>query len=102
VRDLERLNRGELDRKTYLRRLDRNAASLVPVPVYSSQGGQPTGDREYQGLACPNGCDPQVPGPGSAVVMFHEQFPASEPDGGGVSGNDSYSGNRHQRNRRSL
>ena len=65
-------------------------ASLVPVPIYSSQDGQPTGNREYQGLACPNDCDAQVPGPGSAVVMF---LPASEPDGG-LSGNGSYSGNR--------
>ena len=50
----------------------------------SSQDGQPTGQREYQTLACAGGCDVQVPGPGVAVVMFNKPLPAGEPDGGGL------------------
>jgi len=59
----------------------------------SSQDGQPTGRREYQGLACSAGCDVRVPGPGVAVVMFNKQLPADEPSGGGLPGSDSSSGN---------
>ena len=60
----------------------------------SSQDGQPTGSREYQNLACANGCDVQVPGPGAAVVMFNKQLSASEPNGGGLPGtNEPSSGN---------
>ena len=54
----------------------------------SSQDGQPTGQREYQSLACAGGCNVQVPGPGVAVVMFNKDLPASEPNGGGLSGTD--------------
>ena len=50
----------------------------------NSQDGQPTGQREYQSLACAGGCDVQVPGPGVVVVMFNKPLPAGEPDGGGL------------------
>lgn len=50
----------------------------------NSQDGQPTGQREYQTLACAGGCDVQVPGPGVAVVMFNKPLPAGEPNGGGL------------------
>jgi len=54
----------------------------------NSQDGQPTGQREYQSLACTSGCDVQVPGPGVAVVMFNKHLLANEPDGGGLPGTD--------------
>ena len=38
ARDLEKLNHGKMDEKTYNRGLDHNAAFLVPVPVYYGYG----------------------------------------------------------------
>lgn len=58
----------------------------------NSQDGQPAGEQEYQSLACANGCDVQVPGPGAAVVMFNKQLPAGEPNGGGLPGNSGNGG----------
>lgn len=59
----------------------------------NSQDGQPAGNQEYKSLACANGCDVQVPGPGAAVVMFDKRLPTGEPNGGGNGSSTGNSGN---------